>query len=134
MFPRLTLHAIALCVLVPSTLVTAFWALMGAGYVVGEFGREAHGLAPLLVLCSMVTGGSGMFTAWYLYLGLANGRTDLGRPIVWVGLALGSATSLALMAVTGGSLGFRVTFLGWPLLAVAYFAFALGRAPTGTRA
>lgn len=120
MLRQLALHAVALLVLMPSTLGAAFWSLMGAAFAFKSLSRGEYVNTSLLVLLALAAGWFGIVTLWRTYYGLAN-RAPFNRMLASVGLACGSAVSLALVANTGGTLAFRLLFFGWPLLAVLAF-------------
>jgi len=123
------LYVIAILVSLPSTLAAAFWTLLGSGFTSDALRRHDHAPAAFALLAAMLAGWFGLVTLWRLHYLLLQGRTDFNRHTAWAGLACGCLVSLALIAVTGGTLVFRITFFGWPLLGAGYFMFALWRLP-----
>ena len=128
----IALRAIALLVLLPSTLVAGFFTFMGLAFVAASLGDGEYTTSAVILLAAMVAGWFGLVTAWRLYDGMHRGHPNLSRPTAWAGLACGCVTSVGLIATTGGSIGFRLVFFGWPLLAAAFFAIALKRPPHAT--
>lgn len=121
----IVLRLVAIAVLFPSTLCAGFWSMLGFGFVADALLRSQNPGAAGMVLAAIVAGWIGLGTAWRLYYCLL--RKDLGfdRRRAWWGLASGTLVAGSLMVVSAGSLLFRVVFLGWPLLAVAFFAGVL---------
>ncbi|QEE23097.1 hypothetical protein CS053_00250 [Rhodanobacter glycinis] len=127
---KLSLYLIAIGVVLPSTMVAAFFSLLGAGFASDALRRHEHALAGLVALAALVAGWFGLVTLWRLHYRLLHARLDFNRPAAWAGLACGSVVVLALVLSSGGTLVFRVSFFGWPLLAAAYYAVVLWRLPT----
>lgn len=119
------LRAVAILVLFPSTLASAFFTLMGLAFSADSIRRGEQTSTGIFLLCAMFAGWFGLVTAWRVYYGILLERSNLNRPVTWVGLASGSLTSIALVYLSGGSFLFRIMFFGWPLIAVVYFAFAI---------
>lgn len=125
--PPIVLRVVAIAVLVPSTLVAGFWSLLGAAWVTDALGRGEHIGTALALIAAMAGGWFGLVTAWRLYYRLRRRDLAFDRRIAGCGLASGALVCMGLMATTGGSLLFRAAFLGWPLLAVAFFGVVLWR-------
>jgi hypothetical protein len=128
-----SLYVIAIFVSLPSTLAAAFWTLLGTDFVLDAFRRHDRVMTATALLAALVTGWFGLVTLWRLHYRLLQGRADFNQHVAWAGLACGCLVSLGLIAVTGGTLIFRIIFFGWPLLAAAYFAFVLWRLPPTSR-
>lgn len=128
----IALRFVAILVLLPSTLVAAFWSLMGIPFAEDALQRRGHAVAGTVLFAALAAGWFGLVTLWRLYYHLLHERTDFNRNIAWAGLAVGCLVSLALIATTGGTLTFRVVFFGWPLLTAAFFAIVLWRIPVQT--
>lgn len=124
---RFLLRLIAVVVLLPSTLVAGFWSVLGFGFVADALLRSQHPVAAALVLAALVAGWIGLGTAWWLYYGLLREDAAIDLRRAWCGLASGALVCIALVAVTNGSLLFRLAFFGWPLLAVVFFGRVLWR-------
>ncbi len=124
---RILLRLIAIAVLLPSTLGAGFWSMLGFGFVADALLRGEHPVAAALVLLALVAGWVGLGTAWRLYYGLLRGDAAVDLRRGWWGLASGALVCIALVAVTSGSLLFRICFFGWPLLAVAFLGAQLWR-------
>ena len=126
--PRpILLGVIAIAVLVPSTLVAGFWSLLGAAWVADALRRGEHTGTALALIAAMAGGWFGLVTAWRLHYRLRRKDLAFDLRMAWCGLASGALVCMGLIATTGGSLLFRAAFLGWPLLAVAFFGAALWR-------
>lgn len=127
------LYVIAIFVTLPSTLAAAFWSLPGIGFTSDALRHHDHAPAALAMLAAMLAGWFGLTTLWRLHDLLLQGCTDFNRPVACGGLVCGGLVSLALIVVTGGTLFFRVSVFGWPLLAAGYFMVVLWRlrAPSG---
>ena len=125
----IALRVIAILVLLPSTLVASFWSLFGVVFVVDALERNDRVASGIVLLAAMAAGWFGLITTWRLYYGFLHGRPSLNLRVAWLGLICGSLTSTGLIATTGGSLAFRIAFIGWPLLGAAFFAMALWRLP-----
>lgn len=123
----IVLRLVAIAVLFPSTLGAGFWSMLGFGFVADALLRSQNPGVAGMVLSAIVAGWIGLGTAWRLYYCLLRKDFAFDRRRAWWGLASGTLVALSLMAVTSGSLLFRVVFLGWPLLAVAFFGIVLWR-------
>jgi hypothetical protein len=124
-----SLYLVAIGVSLPSTMVAAFFTLLGSGFASDALRRNEHTPAALATLAAMLAGWFGLTTLWRLHYRLLQGRLDFDRRVARAGLACGSVVSMALVASSGGTLAFRLVFFGWPLLAAAYFAVVLWRLP-----
>ena len=116
-------HAIGILVIIPTTLVAAFWSLLGVSVALSE--RPSG----ILVLFALLAGWFGIVTLWQLYHDFLGGEPHPNILVAWLGLACGCITSLVLIVTSGGSAMFRIVFFGWPLIAAAYFSFGLVRRP-----
>lgn len=123
----LVLRLVAIAVLFPSTLGAGFWSMLGFGFVADALLRGQRPGAAAIVLAALVAGWLGLGTAWRLYYCLLRQDLAFDHQRAWWGLASGALVAIGLMAVSGGSLMFRLVFLGWPLLAVLFFAAVLWR-------
>ena len=125
--PTIVLGLIAIAVLLPSTLGAGFWTLLGVAWVVDALQSGQHTGAAIALIAAMAAGWFGLVTAWRLYYRLRRKDLAFDRRIAWCGLASGALVCIALIAMTGGSLLFRLGFFGWPLLAAAFFGAVLWR-------
>ncbi|MCD2512390.1 hypothetical protein [Comamonas endophytica] len=124
---RMVLGLVAVAVLLPATLGAGFWSLLGFGFVADALLRSQHPGAAAMVLAALVGGWFGLGTAWRLYYCLLRGDLSFDRRRAWWGLGSGALVAISLIALSSGSLMFRLAFFGWPLLAVAFFGGVLWR-------
>lgn len=125
----IALRLIGFFVLLPSTLGAGFWTLQGIGYVVHAWSRAADTSFACALAIAMALGWFGLLTLWRLYYSLLRGVLSFSRRTAWAGLVCGSLVSVALIMASGGTVVFRLSLFGWPLLASAYFGIVLRRLP-----
>ncbi len=118
----ISLKLVAVLVLVPTTLVAAFWSLLGVPAFVDAvihpnpvYPYRGWMLGPLLV-----AGWFGIVTLWRLYHHYVSGRPPGRSAVHWAGLATGCLVSIALLFVVRGQ-----WLSAWPMVAAVYFALLL---------
>jgi hypothetical protein len=119
---KVALKAIGILVLLPASLVAAFWSLLGVAALFDAIARPNpiypyRGLALGLVL---VAGWFGIVTLWQLYYHHNSDRPLGNIKARWAGLAIGCCASIALLVAVPGQ-----WLAAWPLVATIYFVFRL---------
>ena len=117
---RLVHKAIAVCVLLPTTLVAMFWTLLGVPALFDAFDNHGAAGASVGLSLALVAGWFGLLTLWRLYRNLGAAQFCERQTNYWIGLGAGVGASLYLLMTMPGQ-----WLAGWPLVAALYFALRL---------
>jgi len=120
-----SLYFVGLFILLPTTLVTAIFAPMGAVYALAML--VEHQFETAAILFAVITCGSaGVISMWILSIHFKNNtEKSLSALAHCMALLGGSAVSIWFVIYSGGTLMFRLLFFGWPVLAALYFFWRL---------
>jgi hypothetical protein len=128
---KLSIRAVGLFVVLPTMLMTLFWGLIAAAKLYSFLFQEGAAdryktMAHLTMGICLVLGIAGVVTAVKLHDHfLRSDAAPAWAGFAWVGLLCGTAVNISLMVWVGGSLAFRVFFLGWPLIGAMTFGWLL---------
>lgn len=129
---RCVIYALGILVIMPTVLVSCFWSLFAvvALYSFVFIEGPATWLESVMYLwlaATTVLGWVGLITGVKLYNHFLRSDAAPARPgLAWVGLLCGTVASISLISWLGGSLIFRLVFIGWPLMGACTFAWFLG--------
>jgi len=126
---KIPLYVILIIFILPTTIASTFVSVFGCvailGFLVGDksftFSAAAY-IASLLFF-----GWCGIIAMWKLYfLFIANKEPENINKYL-LAILSGVVVSLIMVISFGGSLLFRVSVIGWPILAAIYFSIRLLR-------
>lgn len=129
---RCVIYALGILVIMPTLLVACFWSLFAVVKLYSFAFIEGPATPSILVMhlkLAAITGlgWMGLITGVKLYNHFLRSDAAPARPgLAWVGLLCGTAASISLINWLGGSLTFRLVFIGWPLMGACTFAWFLG--------
>jgi hypothetical protein len=122
-------HLAAVFLLLPSTLIAAFFSLLAFGGLAMCMEANSGNWICRFLTAALIFGWFGIFSVWNVYYHLARGSWSMNRPLAWTGLASGAVVALSLSFFIQGSFLFRIALFAWPALIAAVFAFGLLQMP-----
>jgi hypothetical protein len=123
------LDFVMLVFILPTSLVAGFWTPFGivASFAALTGDPSLKEMSPTAIWLLLALGWFSISTLWKIYLYLLRGITPEKPMHCWLGLASSVAVSLTMIFTFGGTIYFRVFFLGWPIPAALIFSAMLLR-------